>query len=231
MLNEKKFLTSLRQKAAAGIPENAVALVTDLDLIEEFERTRGLAVGLIDNQPYYDFRMDVYRNPSGQTFRYCSIEYSKQGAAILVVFRKGGERFYLLNRQYRPFLQKTVWEIPRGFANPEDGDAFDTAIRELAEETGIEAAGDTEAKVRKLGTVHPDSGLSNNAVGLFAAEFALGECAEIGVRDAEESILGHRIVSEAELRCMILKDEITDGFTLAAFTKYMTARSGGPMER
>ena len=231
MLNEEKYLTSLCQKAAADVPGNTVALVTDPDSIGEFERSQGLSIGLIDNQPYYDFRMDVYRNPKGQTFRYCSIDYSRQGAAILVVFRKGRERFYLLNRQYRPFLQKTVWEIPRGFANPEDGGAFDTAIRELAEETGIKTAEQANRIVRKLGTVHPDSGLSNNTVGLFAAEFELGECAEIGVRDAEESILGHRIVSEEKLRWMILNDEMTDGFTLAAFTKYMTAQAGEPAEK
>lgn len=226
MLNEKEYIRSLRSetKEKMDYEEATLTRVTDPAILKQFEREHDTVVGFIQNQPYYDFRMDVYLNRDGTPFRYCNVDYRRQGAAILVVLKRGGDRFYLLNRQYRPFLKEIVSEVPRGFANPEDHSSLQTAIRELAEETCIHIEENAEIKLERLGTVHPDSGLSNNKVSLFIVELPLEECANLGVQD-DEAIVGHCILSEKEFKNGIASDKITDGFTLASFAKYLSRRT------
>ena len=230
MLNQEQYLQLLKQKAAAEPPEaeTGLALVTDPDAIAEFERESGLTAGVLTNPPYYNICMDIYRSAeTGQRFRYCNVTYSRQGAATLVIVRTKEEKYFLLNRQYRPLLHKTVLEIPRGFADPDDPDAAYTAVRELAEETGLDlfAAGEQSCQITELGTVYPDSGLTNNAVALILAEIRTEQVPQLAVQDENETILGHLFVTEAELSQMIADERITDGFTLAAFAKYRTKRS------
>ena len=229
MLNQEQFLQLLKQKAAAEPPEaeTGLSLVTDPDEIAEFEQESGLTAGVLPNPPYYNICMDIY-NSAGKEhrFRYCNVTYSRQGAATLVIVRTKEEEYFLLNRQYRPLLHKTVLEIPRGFADPDDPDAAYTAVRELAEETGLDlfASGEQSCQITQIGTVNPDSGLSNNSVALMLAEIRMDQKPELAVRDKSETILGHLFVTEAELSQMIADERITDAFTLAAFAKYCAKR-------
>lgn len=230
MLNQEQYLQLLQNKAASEPPEaeTGLSLVTDPALIAEYERESGLTAGVLANPPYYDICMDVYRSAkTGRCFRYCNVSYSRRGAAILVVLRTEAETFFLLNRQYRPLIQKTVYEIPRGFADPSDPDAICTALRELAEETGLELPGNggDACKITVLGTVNPDTGLSNNTAALVLAEIRTARRPNLSVRDAQETILGHLLVTGPELEAMIADDRITDAFTLSAFAKYRAKRS------
>ena len=230
MLNQEQYLRLLKQKAAAEPPEaqTVLALVTDPEAIAEFERKSGLTAGVLENPPYYDICLDVYRSAeTGRCFRYCNVTYSRQGAAVLVIVRTEAETYFLLNRQYRPLLQKTVLEIPRGFADPDDPDAAYTAVRELAEETGLDltADGTQSCQVTEIGTVYPDSGLSNNAVALILAEIRLKQAPKLAVQDKNETILGHLLVTETELTAMIADERVTDAFTLSAYAKYCAKRS------
>ena len=221
MLNQERYMALLEQKAVRekSSDTNCTALVTDPAVIAGFEKESGLTVGVLENPPYYNFCMDVYRaGKTDKLFRYCNVSYNRSGAAILVVLRTGEEKCFLLNRQYRPLLQKTVFEIPRGFADPDDPDAVSTAIRELAEETNIQIGQDL--RLIRLGAVNPDSGLSNNEVVLFMAEICAEKLPALRVQDENETIIGHTIVSETEMCRMIAGDQITDAFTLAAFAKY-----------
>lgn len=222
MINKEKYLLLLKNQTAkkTSNTETNIVQVTDPQTIIEYENDSGQLVGVLDNQPYFDFRMDVFKNQNnGKCFRYCNVSYSQSGAAVLMVIRSNKEKFFLLNQQYRVFLNKVVYEIPRGFSDLSDMNAINTAIRELAEETGIDVRKDNY-KLSNLGTVHPDSGLSNNVVSLFMVEIPIDECPELIVNDKEEPIIGHRIVAESELIDMIENDDITDAFTLAAFVKY-----------
>ena len=230
MLNQEQYLQLLKQKAAAEPPEaeTGLALVTDPDAIAAFEQESGLTAGVLPNPPYYNICMDVYRSGgTGRCFRYCNVTYSRQGAATLVIVRTKEAEFFLLNRQYRPLLHKTVLEIPRGFSDPDDPDAAYTAVRELAEETGLNlfATGEQSCQITELGTVHPDSGLTNNTVALILAEIRTEQVPQLAVQDKNETILGHLLVTEAELTEMIADERITDGFTLSTFAKYRAKRS------
>lgn len=222
MINQDKYLLLLKKHREHRFSdtETNVELVTELDTIIEYEKKSGLTVGVLDNQPYYDFRMDVFKNQkNGQCFRYCNVSYSKHGSAVLVVLRSDKECFFLLNQQYRAILNEIVYEIPRGFADSDDKSSINTAIRELAEETGINVRNNS-FKISKLGTVHPDSGLSNNTVSLYMVEIPIDEYPNLKVMDENETIIGHTIITESKFYEMIKKNHITDAFTLAAFTKY-----------
>ncbi|MBP0966558.1 MAG: NUDIX hydrolase [Oscillospiraceae bacterium] len=229
MLNQEQYLHLLQSKAAQEPPESetGLKLVTDPAAIADFERESGLTAGVLANPPYYNICMDVYRSAkTEQCFRYCNVSYSRQGAAVLVMLRTKAETFFLLNRQYRPLIQKTVCEIPRGFADPADPDAVYTALRELAEETGLDLLGESgdACRITVLGTVNPDTGLSNNTAALVLAEIRMEQTPQFSVRDRQETILGHLLVTEAELEAMIADDRITDAFTLSAFAKYRAKR-------
>ena len=229
MLNPDQYLRYLEEKSAAQPPEPeaGVVLITDPAEIEAFEQQSGLTAGILPNAPYYDFCMDVYRSAkTNQYYRYCNVVYSKQGAAVLVLLRTEQQAYFLLNRQYRPLLRKIVYEIPRGFSDPTDPNAAYTAIRELAEETNINLseAEEHSFQMTELGTLHPDSGLTNNHAALFLAELRLHSAPELAVQDVNETILGHLLVTEQQLSEMIADDRITDAFTLAAYARYQSRK-------
>lgn len=226
MLNRERYLDLLTQEDARQFDKTTagVVLVTKPYVIDEYEEYSGVPIGVIDNQPFFDFRLDLYENTkTKKRFRYCNVSYSKFGAAILVVFLYKRHPLFLMNRQYRPFIKKDAYEIPRGFADPTDMDATYTAIRELAEETNICICKD-QCKLTNLGTVHPDTGLSNNTVSLFMAEIELENNMQVKSMDENECINGHVLLNETKITEMIVNDDITDAFTLAAFVKYKFRR-------
>ena len=66
--------------------------------------------------------------------------------ADLVLLSENADRVLLIRRKGHPFLGK--WAFPGGFVNPDES-AFDAALRELAEETGVE--GLAESAIREIG--------------------------------------------------------------------------------
>lgn len=218
--NEQLYFERLSRKAKVVQTDCGLSLVTDIAKLRTFEEEHpDLPLGMIRNQDgnkhYYDFCMDVYFNKkSGSFFRYCSVEYPYSGAAVLAVFSLSGKRYYLLNRQYRPFLGKTVLEIPRGFSETGDS-AFRTAAKELREESGLDIS---EGIIKSLGFVSSDSGLTNNMTELFLVEYITEKQT---VPSEAEMIFEQKLVPEAALYRMIAEGELSDGFTLAALVKFM----------
>lgn len=224
MLNKEKYLDLLSQKKAAqsDFTDSSISLITDTDILLEFESAHEQMIGMIPNEPFYSICLDVYRNnTTGTLFRYCNIHYNRFGAAILVIING----YILLNRQYRPFIGSEVYEVPRGFADPEDPDNRRTAIRELLEETGIDIKStDYTFTLKKLGDIYPDSGLSNNKVTLFLADITMEECPNLNVMDKNEAIVGHTLVSEEEFQSLIQSNKINDSFTLCAYLMYLCTK-------
>ena len=107
------------------------------------------------------------------------------GAAAMVVL--DDENCTVLERQWRSPLDRAFWEIPAGKIDKGE-DPFETACRELEEETGLAAD-----KWVELGTIHP---------------------AESGQKlDAGEFLTLHRLPFEEALS-MTRNGEITDVKTL-----------------
>ena len=84
------------------------------------------------------------------------------GAAAMVVL--DDENCTVLERQWRSPLDRAFWEIPAGKIDKGE-DPFETACRELEEETGLAAD-----KWVELGTIHNAIGYSNERIVIYLAQ-------------------------------------------------------------
>jgi ADP-ribose pyrophosphatase len=114
----------------------------------------------------------------------------------------------LLMHQFRHATRSWHWEIPRGFGEP-GVEAEDQARAEIEEEIGGEIA-----ELTNLGLYFNNTGLEGNPIYLFLAKMAL-----VGEPKLKFGVDKFIWVSIAELEKMIADGEITDGFTIAAYTK------------
>ncbi|HKA38485.1 MAG TPA: NUDIX hydrolase [Burkholderiales bacterium] len=106
-----------------------------------------------------DVVADQVRLPDGAT---AQREYIRHpGAVVMVPFLDPGT--VILVRQYRYPLGRHFEEIPAGKAHPGE-DRLATARRELREECGYEAR-----DWRRLTTLHPCIGYSDESIDLFVA--------------------------------------------------------------
>jgi ADP-ribose pyrophosphatase len=124
---------------------------------------------------------------------------------VCVVVRDGR---VLLGRHWRLATGHVELELPRGFG--ERGESpEESARRELAEETGLEAG-----QTRIVGRFHADSGLLTNEiviVELTEVAAAGGEAVDHELRDLEW-------LSPGELDDLMRRGALTDGISVCALT-------------
>jgi ADP-ribose pyrophosphatase len=126
------------------------------------------------------------------------------GAAVLPIARAD----IVLLCHFRHATRQTHLEIPRGYGEPGVAPA-DQAAKELDEE--IEAKAD---KLISLGKLHTNTGAAVDCVELFLAEIE-----KFGKPQVSEGITSIEVHSPSEVAELIRRDEITDSFTIAAFTR------------
>jgi 8-oxo-dGTP pyrophosphatase MutT (NUDIX family) len=139
--------------------------------------------------------------PDRRETTYYTLDFPR--AAVGVVARRGNG--ILLIRQYRFIVDHFVWAIPSGGVD-KDEDAAAAARRELAEETGHVAG-----TVRRLHSYFPSYGCGNQ-------EFHLFEALDVEPGPAafdRNEVLEVRWFETAEVRRMLLAEEIVDGLSLA----------------
>jgi ADP-ribose pyrophosphatase len=167
-------------------------------------------IGVVFDDPSIVVLRDLVEFPNGYRNGYIRIynrAYLEGGAAGVVVLpEKDGK--ILLFQHYRHATRMRHWEIPRGFGKP-GVDAKTQAITEVKEEIN----GDV-AEIYELGIVYNNTGLEGNPINLFFARIA-----SVGEVEIQEGIENPIWVSVSELEKMIADGEITDGFTIAAYTK------------
>jgi ADP-ribose pyrophosphatase len=98
--------------------------------------------------------------------------------------------------------------VPRGFGEP-GVSAEDNARKELREEIN-----GTAAELIDLGVYHNNTGSEGNQVELFFARME-----SVGEPASQEGIQRVEWVNVSRLEEMIAGGEITDGFTIAAYTR------------
>lgn len=114
----------------------------------------------------------------------------------------------LLIRQYRHPARQYLWELPAGLCDHPGEPPLDAARRELAEETGLQAA-----TWSTLADLRPSPGISTEVARVYQA----GQLSH-GTRaggDGEESDLGSRWVPLAEAVREVLAGRITNGLAVA----------------
>ena len=127
------------------------------------------------------------------------IEFIRHPGAAAVAALTDQSRLILL-RQYRHALGRSIWEIPAGTLEPHESPQ-QCAARELAEESGFEAA-----RWHKLGEITPVPGYSDERIHIFAAT---------DLRPVQRHLDADELISVREVRLqealdMIARGEIRD---------------------
>jgi ADP-ribose pyrophosphatase len=114
----------------------------------------------------------------------------------------------LLLHNFRHATRSWHYEIPRGFGEP-GVDSEDQAHFEIKEETGGKIG-----ELIDLGDYFNNTGIEGNRVKLYLAELS-----SISDPNTAEGIESYKWVTVDQLEEMIATGEITDGFTIAAYTR------------
>ncbi|MBU1934454.1 NUDIX hydrolase [Patescibacteria group bacterium] len=178
-------------------------------LLSEGKPSEWAKIGFVYTDPYIVILRDLVEFPSGRVGSYFRLinQADLQGGQGIAVLANMKNK-YLLLRQYRHPIRSWSFEIPRGFGEPGIA-AEKQAENEIREEVGGEIS-----KLFDLGIYFNNTGLEGNKVKLFFANLI-----SVGKPAKEEGIESLYWVSLEELEKMIVNAQITDGFTIAAYTR------------
>lgn len=198
-----------------------IKIIPDENVIKNWERSykdkltaigkpkEWAEIGLVYSDPYIVILRDLVEFPGGSKgsyFRILNQADLQGGQGVVVLPTMNGK--YLLLRQYRHPIRSWSYEIPRGFGEP-GIQAEQQAKNEVLEEVKGEID-----NIIDLGVYHSNTGLEGNKVELFFAKLK-----SIGKPAQDEGIESYLWVSLSELEEMIATAKITDGFTIAAYTR------------
>lgn len=153
--------------------------------------------------PWITVRKDEVINHAGTHLTYSVVEMNRPSAFIVAV-NPAGQICMIQN--YRYTLDKTMWEIPAGFADEQDPLA--AAKRELMEETGLKSDDWTE-----LGTLYQANGIGKIPFTAFLARNVRSASDE---RDKDEEITNQKFFSLTEIEQMAKDGELEESAHLAA---------------
>jgi ADP-ribose pyrophosphatase len=200
-------------------PEGGITILLDEYEIREVEaqmarwlESKGMPaewarVGIAYQDQYARILRDAVRFPGGflgTYIRFVGEEDDPPGVIVLPFYH--GQ--VLLIRHFRHATRTWHIEIPRGFGK-KGLSSEENARRELGEEIGA-----TISRLVSLGPMYPDAAASTECDALYFAEVA-----SYGKVEEEEAITEILPTSVVEFERMIRENEITDGFTLAAYAR------------
>jgi ADP-ribose pyrophosphatase len=201
--------------------DSIIKVITDLKRIGEWqEKKRGQLsanerplqwadIGVVLDDPYIVVLRDLVEFPGGQLggyFRVLNRADLNGGQGAVVLGEMDGK--ILLLKLFRHPVRSWSFEFPRGFGEPGIS-AEQQAKNEIQEEVG-----GVVAELVDLGLYYSNTGLEGNKVKLFYAKIE-----SVGKPEEKEGIESILWVSSSELEIMIARAIITDGFTIAAYTR------------
>lgn len=180
-----------------------IRIETDLNVIHSYMEKTGKKIGVMFHSNYHMLLVDLVQE-QGVRFTYERlVPVTSCGAVVIVpIFNHD----FILLRQFRHALRGEQIAFPRGYGEVGISSA-DNARKEIREEIGSEVK-----SITSLGTIVADSGLSGNAVSVYAAEITEPNrcCHSEGIQE----IIA---LPESQLKQWIVEHRISDGFTLAAY--------------
>jgi ADP-ribose pyrophosphatase len=179
------------------------ALLVGEGLPGEWGRT-----GVITEDRYIILVRDAIRRLDGTLGTYDRILPASGSAGVVILPVLDGH--IVLIQHFRHATRELHLEVPRGFGEP-GVTARQQAKEELYDETGARAR---DEDLVELGRFHSNNGIASDCVELFIARID-----EIGKPQAEEGISGFKICPPREVAELISGAEITDSFTIGAFTR------------
>ncbi len=183
----------------------------DSDLLEKTIRKIYVFKGRIVN-----VRNDDAQLSNGKIVSREVVEH-RGGVGILPITAQGE---VLLVKQYRYPYEELLLEIPAGKLEPGET-PFETGVRELQEETGMNAA-----RYFDLGIDYPSPGYCNEKIHLYAAD----GLTEIGQQLDEGEFLNVISVPLTEALTMIYNGELKDSKTVIALMKYHEMQQLGKLQ-
>jgi ADP-ribose pyrophosphatase len=139
--------------------------------------------------------------PNGEVVRIHVIEHN--GSVVIIPLKNNK---IILERQFRPVINKWAYELPAG--SIEKGEtAEECARRELVEETGY-----FPKKLKKIFSSYPSIGYSTELQHFFVAT----ELKKVGRKPLLHEVIKLKEVSIEEAVDMIKKHKIIDGKTIQA---------------
>lgn len=166
-------------------------------------------IGVVYEDPYIIIVRDLVKFPSGKLGSYFRLINSAdlrggQASVVLPIV----DNKILLMKQFRHSTRKWHWEVPRGFGEP-NITAMENAKKELLEEI--------EGEITKLICLGPYN--SNTGIEGVTAQLFYAKLETVGNTNQDEGIVSYELFVVKQVEEMIRDAEITDGFTIAAFTR------------
>jgi ADP-ribose pyrophosphatase len=201
--------------------DSPLKIIQDLDAIRAWQKeyrkklkesdspNEWADIGVIVDDPYFILLRDLVQFPSGHRNGYVRMIPRSElfGAFGVIVLPIYLDKIILLNH-FRHSTRQWHLEIPRGYGEPYIS-SIESARRELKEEISGEIS-----KLVSLGTCYPETGFECQRAELFLAELN-----SIGGPAINEGIEDYGLVSITKFEAMIRDGEITDGFTIVAYTR------------
>jgi len=144
----------------------------------------------------------------------------------VVIAPKTSDGKYLLIRQERIPVGRTIWEFPAGQIDSRENAidlAYSTALRELTEETGHHLAPGKDLEL--IGEFYSSPGFTDEAAWQFLADGVEPNPAG-SAHDEHESILECRSFTWQELTEMVKTCEILDANTLSLYARLAAMGKG-----
>lgn len=165
-----------------------------------------LSTSLKYENPWMSVREDKVIHPSGNEGIYGVVHFFNRAIAILPLDE---EMNVWLVGQYRYALNEYAWELPMG-GGPRGESLFETAKRELLEETGIKAQ-----SWKQLMKLHPSNSVTDEEGYVFLAQKLSFHTSA----PDETEVLEVKKLPFKDALSMVLNGEITDAISVAAILR------------
>lgn len=201
-----RYLELMQERPECFQNTGPIQIVKDWTVVEEYQQRTGKKIGVCYESKFNILVVDLVYEHKGEYFCYERILPTTPCGAVVCVPEYRGR--YILLKQYRHAMRDYQYAFPRGYATPGLTGELN-ARKEIEEELGAKVSSS-----RFLGSVVMDSGLSGQAVEMYLChvESYQAHC-------DYEGIVETHLFSEAELVQMICSNQITDGFTLSAYSR------------
>ena len=154
-------------------------------------------------------KLDIKRHhkvklPNGRTVSITFINHP--GAVIIAPFLN--KDTVVMMRQFRPALNKYIYELPAGTLDPNEALAV-CARRELLEETGLKTR-----KLTRLGSIYPVPGYSTEVIHIFKAE----QLTMTQAQPEEYEVIETLPMTRAQVRKLFTRGKLMDAKSICTLT-------------